>query len=142
MLISIVMFGFAATPGLAAQPAERGPEQIRIPSELTDPTLVERIAKMSEALSEALLDMPVGELEAAAEGRPVTDADRRRTVRDVSRLSERDVQQRIAEARPRVEAAMQAFARALPAMTSALSKAADEVERATANMPQPGYPKR
>ncbi|HEU5481613.1 MAG TPA: hypothetical protein VFU80_00770 [Sphingomicrobium sp.] len=130
----------AAYAAQAPQPAE--PEEIRIPPELTDPRFVERIAGMTEALSKALLDLPVGELQAAAEGRPATSADRRRTVRDVSRLSERDVEQQIAQARPRVEAAMQAFARALPAMTKALSEAADEVERATANMPQPGYPRR
>ena len=36
---------------------------------------------------------------------------------------------------------MQAFSAALPAIAEALSEAADKIERATANMPQPGYPK-
>ena len=126
-----------------AAPAVAAPQQqeIQIPKELTDPEFVDRIAGMTEALSKALLDLPVGEIEAAAQGRPVTSADRGRTVREVGRISERDLERQIAEARPRMRAAMQAFARALPAMTQALSEAAEQVERATANMPQPGYPR-
>ena len=127
-----------AAPALAAPQ----PEEIRIPPELTDPQLIERLTNVTDTLSRALLELPVGEIEAAAEGRPVTDADRRRTVRDVSRVSEREIQQQIAAARPKLQAAMQAFARALPAMTNALSEAASEIERATANVPQPGYPRR
>jgi len=134
-----IPLAFLAAPVAAQPPAQSEP--IRIPPELTDPRFVDRIAGMTEALSNALLDVRVGELEAAMEGRPTTEADRRRTVRDVSRLSEREIQQQIAEARPRVQAAMQSFARALPAMTKSLRDLADQVERATANMPQPGYPK-
>ena len=143
-LLIAIPLAFVAAPAVAA-PAPQ-PELIQIPSELTDPAFAARIARMTESLSKALLNLPIGEIEAAAEGRPVTEADRRRTVRDVGRLSdphfERDLEQEIASARPRVESAMQAFARALPAMTRALSEVAEQVERATANMPQPGYPRR
>lgn len=131
---------FAALPA-AAQPAPQR-EEIRIPPELTDPKLVDRLMEMNKALAKALLDLPVGEIEAAAQGRAPTEADRRRAVRDVARLSERDIERKIAEARPQVQAAMQAFARSLPAMTRALSEAANAVERAAANVPQPGYPRR
>lgn len=131
---------FAALPA-AAQPAPQR-EEIRIPPELTDPKLVDRLMEMNKALAKALLDVPVGEIEAAAQGRAPTEADRRRAVRDVARLSERDIERKIAEARPQVQAAMQAFARSLPAMTRALSEAANAVERAAANVPQPGYPRR
>lgn len=131
---------FAALPA-AAQPAPQR-EEIRIPPELTDPKLVDRLMEMNKALAKALLDVPVGEIEAAAQGRAPTEADRRRAVRDVARLSERDIERTIAEARPQVQAAMQAFARSLPAMTRALSEAANAVERAAANVPQPGYPRR
>lgn len=130
----------AAVPA-AAQPATQR-EEIRIPPELTDPKLVDRLMEMNKALAKALLDVPVGEIEAAAQGRAPTEADRRRAVRDVARLSERDIERKIAEARPQVQAAMQAFARSLPAMTRALSEAANAVERAAANVPQPGYPRR
>lgn len=130
----------AAVPAAAAPAPE--PQRIEIPHELTDPPFADRIAAMTEALTKALLKLPVGEIEAAVEGRPASAADRRRTVRDVSRLNERDIEQQIAAARPRVRAAMDALVRALPVMTKALSEAADEVERATANLPQPGYPRR
>ena len=143
VMVSMLVCGIVASPAAAA-PARQQP--ISIPPELTDPQVVERIAGMTEALSKALLDLPVGEIAAAAEGRPATEADRKRTIRDIGRLSdpnfERDIQQKIVEARPRVEAAMQAFAKALPSMTRSLSEMADRIERATANMPQPGYPRR
>jgi hypothetical protein len=139
-VIAAIAAGIFAAPAIAAQAPQ--PEEIRIPPELTDPQLIDRLTDMTEALSRVLLELPVGEIEAAAEGRPVTDADRRRTVREVGRISERDIQQQVAAARPKLQAAMQAFASALPAMTKALSEAANEIERATANVPQPGYPRR
>ena len=139
-----VPLAFLAAPAVAAQPVE--PEPIRIPPELSDPQFIERIAGMTEALSKALLDLPIGDIEAAVEGRPAGEADRRRTVRDLGSVSdpnfERDVQRQLAEARPRLKAAMEALAKALPSMSKALSQAASEVERATANVPQPGYPRR
>ena len=38
--------------------------------------------------------------------------------------------------------AMKAMASALPAMMKGLEEAGREMEKATANLPQPGYPKR
>ena len=139
-LLLAIPLALAATPALAA-PAT-GAEDIRIPPELTDPRFVERITGMTEALTRALMNMPVGEMEAIAQGRQVTDADRRRTVGDATRLSEQDLQQQIAAARPAVQGAMQAFARSLPAVTRSLSEAAREIERVTENMPRPDYPRR
>ena len=138
-LITIPLL-FAAVPAATAPPPQRN--EIEVPLELTDPKLVDRLMEMNKALTKALLDLPVGELEAAVQGRAPTEADRRRTVRDSAHLSEGEIEQKIARARPQVEATMKAFARSLPAMTRALSQAADAIERATANMPQPGYPKR
>lgn len=128
-----------AVPALG-QPNTRS-EPIQMPSELTDPRMMERIARMTEALSRAMLDLPIGEIEAAVEGRPVTAADRRRTIRDVARVTDPDIERKLAESGPRVAATMKAFSDALPALTRALSEAADTIERASANMPQPGYPK-
>ena len=132
----VIPFALLAAPA-AAQAQQPAP--IQLPTELTDPRTAERIAGMTDALSKALLDLPVGEIEAAAEGRPVTAADRRRTIRDVANP---DVERKVAESGPKVRAAMQAFSAALPAIAEALSEAADKIERATANMPQPGYPRR
>jgi hypothetical protein len=139
-LSAALLIALPAVPAAAAQ-APQNP-QIEIPSELTDPEFIDRIAGMTEVLSKALLNLPAGEIEAVAEGRPVTDSDRRRTVRDVGQLSERDIERKIAEAGPQLRAAMQALATSLPAMTRTLSEMADQVERATANIPQPGYPRR
>jgi hypothetical protein len=139
-LSAILLIALPAVPAAAAQAPQH--QQIHIPSELSDPEFIDRITGMTEVLSKALLDLPAGEIEAVAEGRPVTDADRRRTVRDMGQLSERDLEQHLAEARPRLRAAMQALATSLPAMTRVLSEMADQVERATANIPQPGYPRR
>lgn len=138
-----ITFACLAAPAAAAPPAAPpATEEFRIPPELTDPRMIDKLAKMNEALAKALLDLPIGEVQAAAEGRTATEADRRRTIREASRLSERDLEQQIARARPQVQAAMQAFARSLPAMTRALSEAADSMERAIENMPRPDYPKR
>ena len=132
-----------AVPAAAQAPQ---PEQIRIPPELTDPAMADKLANMMQALSKAFLELPVGEVQAAAEGRAPTASERRLTVRDMGRRDdpnfERNLERQLEEARPRVRSAMQAFARALPSMTKALSEAANEIERATANMPQPGYPRR
>jgi hypothetical protein len=40
-----------------------------------------------------------------------------------------------------VRAGGQAVVRTLPVIREALNKAGEEIERATANIPQPGYPR-
>ena len=85
---------------------------------------------------------PVGEVEAAIEGRQPTAADKRRTVRSETRMSERDLRQQIEASRPAMQAGIKAVAAALPAIVKGMSEAQREIERATANMPRPDYPKR
>ncbi|HET7317093.1 MAG TPA: hypothetical protein VFI88_06700 [Sphingomicrobium sp.] len=132
-----------ATPLLAAAAsASAAPPAIQVPPELTDPQFVERMADMTQALSKALLELRVGEIQAATEGRAPTAADRQRTVGDVAQISPRELHRQIAQARPRIEAATQAFAKALPEITKALSEATTAIDRAAANMPRPDYPKR
>lgn len=135
----LLLLALGATPAAAAAPPQQA--EIEIPHELTDPEFIDRISGMTEALSKALLRLPVGEIEAAAQGRAVTDADRGRTVRDTSGISERDLERQLAEVRPQLRSAIEALATSLPAMTRALSEMADQVERATANIPRPGYPR-
>jgi hypothetical protein len=131
----------------AAQPAPE--EGFEIPAELTDPAMAETLGKMFGALTKTVMDMPVGEMQAAVEGRPPTAADKARTVRDVTGRDpdfERKVEAQAAQALPRMQAGLKAMASSLPAMMKALEQAAEQMEgsidRATANMPQPGYPKR
>ena len=87
-------------------------------------------------------DLPVGELEAIAEGRQPSAADRRRTVRDTDPDLSRDVQQQIAQARPVMESSLKALTAALPAMLKSLEQAGQALDRAAANLPSPTYPKR
>jgi hypothetical protein len=100
-------------------------------------------------LTKAMMDMPVGELQAAIQGREPNAADKARTVRDVAGGGpdiERKVEAQVAQALPRMQTTLKAMSKSLPAMAKAVEKAADEMEgsldRATANLPQPGYPKR
>jgi hypothetical protein len=133
----------SSTPALA-QPA--APESIQIPRELTDPATGERLAGTMQALSKALLDVRVGELKAAAEGREATSAEKRMTVRDMARRQdpnfERNLQRQIAQSGPMIRQGMKAMSDALPAMMQGLEQAQKALERAAANMPDPTYPRR
>ncbi len=143
----LMPLALAATPALAqSQRPAAPPETITVPRELTDPAMADRLGRMMQAMSQAFLNLPVGEIEAAAEGRPATPADRRRTVREAGRMDdpnfERDVARTIAESRVGMQAGMKALAAALPAMMKGVAEASRELEKATANMPSPNYPKR
>ena len=129
-----------ASPALAEKPAVS--ESVQLPPELTDMRWADRLTDAVAAMSRAFLDMPVGEVEAAIPGRDATAADRRRTVRSETKMSEREIRQQMEAARPAMQAGIKAMAAALPAMMEGLSKAQQELDRAAANMPRPDYPKR
>ena len=138
----VVPLLLTAAPALA-QPA---PPPVQIPPQLMDPHFTDRLVDMTQGLSNALLNLPVGDIEAAAEGRPPTWADRHRTVRDVAREDDpnfdRNFQRQIAEAGPQLRAAHRAVVTALPQVVGDLSHAADDIDRALQNMPRPYYPGR
>lgn len=145
LLLPLVLL---AAPARAAD-APAKDSDFQIPSELTDPAMAETLGKMLGTLTKAMMDMPVGELQAAVQGREPTDADRQRRLRDVAGGApdlDRKIEQQVRQAMPRMQASMKAMAASLPAMARAMEKAADEMEagidRATANLPTPGYPKR
>ncbi len=144
-LLIAVPLALLAAPAVAAQPAPR-PEPIQVPAEITDPAFTDRLADMMQAMSKVFLDMPIGEVQAAAEGRKATAAERKLTVRDIGRRDDpnfdRNFDRQIAQARPMIQQSMKAFAQALPAITKSLSEAAGALERATANLPRPDYPRR
>lgn len=138
-LLSLLAMG---APAIGQTPAE----PTRVPPQLTDPATAEKLANAMEALSKAFLDLRVGELQAAVEGRHATQDEKRLRLGDLARRDdpnfERRFQQQMAEARPKIEQSMKAFADALPSMMQGLEQAQKSLERAVANMPQPGYPKR
>ena len=140
---------FASLALLAAPAAAAPPEkEFNIPSELTDPAMAATLGKMLGAMTRAMMDMPVGEVQAALQGREATAADKARTVRDLAGGDpnfDQKMEAQVAQAMPRMQAGMKAMAASLPAMMKALEKAAEQMEgtidRASANLPQPGYPK-
>jgi hypothetical protein len=129
---------------VAAAPS-RSPEPNRsaeLPPEIVDGRMIDQLGNMVGALTKAFLDLPVGELEAAIENRPATRQDRSRTVRSVTGTDERELTAEIEQSKGAVKAGGQAVARAVPVIREALNKAGEQIEQATANLPQPGYPRR
>ena len=141
----IVPFLLGAAPVAAQAPTAAAP-QMQVPPELTDPAMTQKLANSMQALSKAFLDLRVGEVQAALEGRQATPSERKMTVRDLGRRDdpnfEKDLQQQVANAKPMIDQSMKALAAALPAMMQGMQQAEKALERAAANMPDPTYPKR
>lgn len=136
----------AAAPALAqpvrtssARPPAGGP--VQLPPEIASGELVDRLQPVVRALSHALLDLPVGEVQAAVEGRPATPRDRNRRVRDVASVDERAVDRGIAANGEALRSGAQSAVRALPVIQRALNEAGDKVARAIDNLPSPAYPR-
>ena len=129
-----------------AQPAPTPHETAEMQRVLNDPAMADKLTNVMQAMSQAFLDLPAGEVQAAMEGRKATPTEKRLTVRDMARKDDpnfdRDFQQQIAQAKPMIEHGMKALSTALPAMTQALQQAGKAIERAAANMPDPTYPRR
>ena len=129
----------APVPALAAPKAAP-----QLPPELSDPAMADKLGKMAGALAKALMDMPVGELEAAVQGREPTAADRGKRVRDEigGPAAERQVEASVAQSGRQMQAMSKALVDSLPSILSALGDVEQRIERATANIPDPTYPKR
>lgn len=112
------------------------------PHELADPATIDRLADAMQSLSKTLLDLPIGEVRAAIEGRTPTATDRRATLRGESGMTESELRARIAAAKPALQQGVRALNRALPAMMKSLEEAQKSIDRAAANIPDPNYPKR
>ena len=137
-------FAILAMPAVAAPPPPPPPE-FPVPPQLVDTATADRLADMAQALSQAFLDLPAGEIRAAAEGRQPTPQDKALTVGEMARRDDpnfdRDFTRKIAEARPMIHQSMKAFNDALPAITRSLAEAASAIQRAADNMPQPYDPR-
>jgi hypothetical protein len=144
--LALLPIALLASPVAAQAPAPAPTESIQIPPELTDPATMARVGDTVGALSHAIMNMPVGEVQAAIEGRPATPADHNRTLRDVAGNGdpnfEQNLQRQIAQSQVTMQASMKAMVAAMPAISRAVSEAAQEIERAAANIPSPVYPKR
>ena len=132
----IAALAFAAPA--VAQPAP--PPQL--PPEIASGAFADQLQPVLRAVAHALLDLPVGEIQAAVENRPVMPQDRNRRVRYVAGVDERDLDRQIAQGSGAMKAGAQAIARSLPAITRALNEAGDEIARTVGNLPSPTYPRR
>ena len=131
---------------LFAAPVMAEPKQapIAIPPELSDPAMADKLGRMMGVLAKSMMDLPVGELEAAIEGRAATAADKARKVRDQvgGPAAEQRIQQQAAASGRTMQAATKALVASLPALMKSLEGAERELEKAVANIPDPTYPKR
>ena len=131
---------FVPVPAMAA-PAEA--PQVQIPPELSDPAVADKLTRALGPLSRALMNMPVGELEAALAGREPTAADRSKRLSDqIGPEGQKELETTIAAAGPQMRAMQKALVASLPAILSALGSVEKELDQATANLPDPTYPKR
>src|SRR5947208_2965059 len=130
---------------LTAAPAAAQSARIEVPPVAVDPATVAQLATAAQAMSDALLDLHVGTLKAALDGRDPTRAERRMTVRDLAREKDpnfdRDLNRKIAAAGPELARSVAAVNRALPALQQAIDEAQASLDRVTANLPDPTYPR-
>ncbi len=143
LALALLPLAVGTAPALAqtVQPVSAAPQVLQVP-----PETVDRLADGMQSLSQALLDMKVGVVQAALEGRKATRVERNLTVRDLGRRNDpnfdRNIEQQIASAKPKLEQSVRALNEALPQITQDLQNAQEAIERAMANMPDPNYPRR
>ena len=146
ILIATPLLLLCAAPALPQTAAPAPPQVSEVQIILANPAMADKLTNAMQAMSDAFLNLPAGEVQAAIEGRKPTAAEKRMTVRDVARKDDpnfdRDFRQQIAQAKPMIQHSMKALSTALPAMMQGLSQASKAIERAAANMPDPTYPKR
>ena len=110
------------------------------------PAAADRAANTLDAITDAVLDLHIGKLKAAIDGRPATAADRNMTLRDLQARKDPDfdrkLHQQIAQARPMIRQGIERVNDAVPEVLDDLQHVSRAVERATANLPDPTYPVR
>ena len=146
MRTSLIILPLLLCAAPAAAQSAPEPGAIQLPRELTDPATAEKLTHTMQALSGALLNVHVGDMRAAIEGRPATAEDRNLTVGDLARRKDPDfdrhLQQRVASVGPMVQHSMAVLNHTLPEVMRDLANAQKSIERAVANLPDPSYPKR
>ena len=146
-LIGLPLILCCTSPALAQERV--GPsaaDAFQLPPELTDPATIQRVAGAMQAASQALLNVRVGEMHAAIEGREASPRERNETVGDLVRKKDpnfdRDVQREVATVGPKIQRSMRAINRALPQVVQDVDDAQRSLDRAVSNLPDPNYPRR
>ncbi|HEX8838995.1 MAG TPA: hypothetical protein VF750_00845 [Sphingomicrobium sp.] len=131
---------------LSASPALAQEAPFQLPRELTDPALQMKVATQLQGIAQALLNVRVGDLAAAVQGREATSAERNVTIGDMARRNnpnfDRDMARQVATVGPQIQHSMQALSRALPRVMQDLEDAQRSLDRAVSNLPDPTYPRR
>ena len=106
--------------------------------------MADKLGRMMGSLTKALMEMPIGELEASVQGREPTAADKNKRVRDAigGPDAEKQVEAEVAASGRQMQAMTKALVASLPTIMASLEGVERELERATANLPDPTYPKR
>lgn len=146
-LIALPLILCCTSPALAQERGAPPPaDAFQLPPELTDPATIQRVAGVMQVASQALLNVRVGEMHAAIEGRQASARERNETVGDLVRRKDpnfdRDVQRKLATVGPQVERTVRALNEALPGIERSLAEAQQALDRAVANLPDPTYPRR
>jgi len=129
---------------LMPMPVAAAPANHHLPPELSDPAMADKLGRMMGSLTKALMEMPIGELEASVQGREPTAADKNKRVRDAigGPGAEKQVEAEVAASGRQMQAMTKALVASLPTIMASLEGVERELERATANLPDPTYPKR
>jgi hypothetical protein len=137
--LALLSLTLLAGPAMAAPPPQ-------LPPQLTDPATAQRLTNVMQAVSNAFLNVKVGGVEAAIEGREASPQEQNLTVRDLARRDDpnfdRNFQRQIAEVGPTMQRSVKAVNQAMPEVMQSLHEAKKAIERAGANMPDPTYPQR
>ena len=137
-LVIAALAATAATPALA----KAAPPQPQLPPEIADGRMLDQLGDVAGVLAKALMNLPVGEVEAAIENRPVTAKDRQKTVATEMGTDARGIDSQVERGKVAMKQGGQAMVRALPVITRELNRVGEQLDRALANMPSPTYPKR
>jgi hypothetical protein len=139
-----ILFAFPLL--LTAAPAAAQPAPVQLPPVAIDPATVAQLATAAQAISDAALDLHVGTLKAAIDGRDPTPAERRMTVRDLARKNnpnfDRDLNRQVATVGPQLMRTVAEVNRAMPALQQVVDEAQASIDRITASLPDPTYPRR
>ena len=141
-ILILIPLLLTASPAFAQDAAPA----IQLPRALTDPQSAMKLAAKLQALSNAVMRVRVGDLDAALNGREATPRERNLTVGDLVHRKdpnfERHMQEKVATVGPKVLRTMQTLQRTLPQVMRDVDDAQTSLDRAVANLPDPTYPPR
>lgn len=112
-------------PHDAAREMEEGFDEL-----LNDPTMPDRMAAMASAMVSVIEAMPVGQMEAALEGRAPTEEEMQRQLGDEMEIDREEVAIRTRESMLANREQMQRGIRAMVLMAPMLAQAANQMARA------------